>query len=150
MSEILLTLYPWAKAFHIMAVIAWMAGLFYLPRLYVYHAERGDRSRDISETLKVMEAKLLTVIMRPAMFASWFFGVLLLLTPGVVDWSAAWMWIKLVLVILMTAYHMFLARWRRIFAEDRNDRSGRYFRLWNEAPTLLMVGIVLAIVVRPF
>ena len=144
------TLYPWTKAFHIMAVIAWMAGLFYLPRLFVYHAEKAEVGSELSETLKVMEAKLLRVIMNPAMIVAWTFGLILLATPGIVDWGSVWIWAKLVLVSAMTWFHHALAKWRKEFADDRNTRPGRTYRLWNEAPTILMVLIVIMIVVRPF
>lgn len=142
--------YPWTKAVHIMAVIAWMAGLFYLPRLYVYHAERAEPGSELSETLKVMEAKLLRVIMNPAMIVAWIFGLILLATPGIIDWTAAWVWIKLVLISGMTWFHHALGQWRKVFAADRNTRGGRAYRLWNELPTVLMVLIVIAVVVRPF
>ena len=142
--------YPWTKALHIMAVISWMAGLFYLPRLFVYHAEKAVVGSELSETLKVMEAKLLRVIMNPAMIVTWIFGLILLATPGLVDFTSVWIWVKLVMVSGMTWFHHLLARWRKEFASDQNTRSGRTYRLWNEAPTLMMVVIVIAVVVRPF
>ena len=149
-QDLLADLYPWTKAVHIMAVISWMAGLFYLPRLFVHHAERGTPGSELSETLKMMELKLLRVIMNPAMIVTWLFGISLLATPGIVDWESGWIWVKLVLVSVMSWYHHLLARWRKDFAEDRNTRSGRSYRLWNEVPTVLMVLIVIAVVVRPF
>ena len=150
MQDFFISLYPWTKAIHIMAVISWMAGLFYLPRLYVYHAEKATAGSELSDTLKIMEQKLLRVIMNPAMVVAWVFGLVLLATPGIVDWSAAWIWIKLVMILGMTWFHHLLAQWRKDFAADRNRRTGRTYRMWNEAPTLMMVVIVIAVVVRPF
>ena len=141
--------YLWIKAMHIIAAIAWMAGIFYLPRLFVYHAERARPGGELSETLKVMEHKLLRLIMNPAMGATWVFG-LMMLAAGVVDWSQGWVWVKAVLVIAMTLFHHRLALWRKDFAADRNERSGRQYRIANEVPTLMMIGIVLMAVVEPF
>lgn len=142
-------LYPWTKAFHIISVIAWMAGLLYLARLFVYHCAAPAGSVQ-SETFKVMELRLLRSIMNPAMVAAYVFGISLLLTPGVVDWGAAWIHLKLALVVALTTYHHLLARWRKAFAADRNTRSARYYRIANEIPAVLMVGIVILVVVRPF
>jgi protoporphyrinogen IX oxidase len=141
--------YLWIKALHIAAVIAWMAGVFYLPRLFVYHAERARPGSELSETLKVMELKLLRVIMNPAMGAAWIFG-LLMVGAGVIDWSQGWVWIKAVLVVAMTWFHHALAQWRKDFASDRNTRSGRHYRIANEVPTAVMLGIVLMAVAEPF
>lgn len=141
--------YLWIKALHIAAVIAWMAGILYLPRLFVYHAERARPGGELSETLKVMELKLLRLIMTPAMVATWVFG-LMMLGAGVIDWSQGWVWVKAVLVIAMTWFHHWLARWRRDFASDRNTRSGRHYRIANEVPTLMMLGIVVMAVAEPF
>jgi putative membrane protein len=149
MSGLLLALYPWIKALHIISVIAWMAGLLYLPRLFVYHCAAAPGSVQ-SETFKTMERRLLRGIMNPAMIAAYLFGLLLLATPGVVDWGAAWMYLKLALVAGLTGLHHGLGRWRTAFAADRNRRSARFYRIVNEVPTLLMIGIVLLIVVRPF
>ena len=137
----------WVKAVHIMAVIAWMAGLFYLPRLFVYHCKAAAGS-ELSETLKVMEAKLLRFIMNPAMIAVWFFGVMV----GAVQHQLGepWLHAKLALVVLMTVYHMLLATWRKAFEADRNVHTERFFRLINEVPTVLMAGIVLLVVLKPF
>jgi putative membrane protein len=141
-------LYPWVKALHVIAVIAWMAGLLYLPRLFVYHCgvEAGSAA---SELFKVMERRLQRAIMTPAMIASFSFGVLLLATPGVVDWSAIWIYAKLTLVALLTVMHHLMARWRGDFAADRNRHSTRFFRIVNELPTALMIGIVIFVVVKP-
>jgi protoporphyrinogen IX oxidase len=145
----LVAAYPWLKAFHIVSVIAWMAGLLYLPRLFVYHAAEKIGS-PAAETFKVMERRLLRAIMNPAMLAAFGFGVLLLLTPGVVDWASGWLHAKLVLVAGLAGLHHALARWRREFAADRNTRPPRFYRLVNEVPTVLMIAIVILVVVKPF
>jgi protoporphyrinogen IX oxidase len=138
----------YVKAFHIIAVISWMAGLLYLPRLFVYHAE-ATRGSPQSETFKVMEKRLLRYITTPAMIVSWLLGLYLAFTA--IDWSTAgWFHLKLVLVLLLSAYHGALAKWTKEFAEDRNTHSPRFYRIANEIPTLLMVGIVILAVVRPF
>ncbi|QDL91306.1 protoporphyrinogen oxidase HemJ [Paroceanicella profunda] len=150
-ADILSALYPWTKALHIISVITWMAGLFYLPRLFVYHAEKAAPGTEMSAIFQEMERKLLRLIMNPAMIATWVFGLMLAFTPGVVDWTGdGWFHAKLLLVMLMTAYHHALGLWRKQFARDANTRPGRFYRLWNEAPTLLMIGIVLLVVLRPF
>ena len=141
--------YLWIKALHIISVITWMAGIFYLPRLYVYHAERAEPGDQLSETLKIMERKLLRLIMNPAMTATWIFGILLAITPGLIDWSELWVWGKIVLISVMTGFHHALALWRKDFAADRNTRSGRFYRLSNEIPTIVMIGIVILVVVKP-
>jgi putative membrane protein len=137
----------WLKALHIVAVIAWMAGLLYLPRLCVYHCEAEVGSKQ-SETFKVMEQRLLRLIMNPAMLVVWVTGPLLAWQMGVMHdrWLAA----KFVLVILLTVFHHLLGRWRKAFAKDRNQHPARFFRIANEVPTLLMVGIVVLVVVKPF
>ena len=140
--------YLWIKALHIISVIAWMAGTLYLPRLYVYHcdAELGSVQ---SETFKVMERRLLRGIINPAMFAAFLFGILLIVTPGVVDWSDTWPWLKTALVFAMAAIHGFFARWRRHFANDANRHSRNFYRAMNEVPTVLLVAIVIIVVVKP-
>ena len=145
----LLPLYPWIKALHIIAVIAWMAGLLYLPRLFVYHCD-VPRGSPESERFKVMERRLLKQIMTPAMIAVWVFGLLLVATPGVIDWAAGWWHVKLLLVILMSGFQGGLSRWRRDFLEDRNTRPARFYRIANEVPTVLMLVIVIMVIVRPF
>jgi len=145
MSEFLSVMYPWIKAVHIMAVISWMAGIFYLPRLFVYHVEKAN-GRDA--VFELMEQKLYRVIMTPAMAVAWGAGVLLVVTPGVVDWAAVWPWLKLVCVLAMTWFHVWLGWRREDFAAGRNRLSGRRYRMMNEVPTILMVVIVLAVVVR--
>jgi protoporphyrinogen IX oxidase len=141
--------YPWTKAFHVIAMIAWMAGMFYLPRLYVYHCEVRAGSAE-SERFKVMERRLLRQIINPAMIATWLFGILLVLTQGVLDWSAGWWHVKLLAVILLSGFHGAASRWRRDFLEDRNTRPQRFYRMANEVPTLLVVIIVVMVIVRPF
>ena len=142
-------IYFWVKAFHIISIIAWMAGLLYLPRLFVYHAGVAANS-DTSQTFKVMERRLLRAIMTPAMIATYVFGILLAMTPGVVDWHERWFIAKLCLVAALTVIHFMLAAWRRDFAADRNRRSPRFYRIVNEVPTLLMIVIVILVAVRPF
>jgi protoporphyrinogen IX oxidase len=141
--------YPWLKSAHILAVIAWMAGMLYLPRLYVYHAAAAPGS-DTSETFKVMERRLLRGIMNPAMIATVVFGTLLAGSPGLVDWHRGWIWVKLALVAALLAYHHLLARWRRVFAADHNRRSAIFFRVANELPTVVLIAIVVLVVVKPF
>lgn len=146
----LLWAYPVTKAIHIMAVISWMAGIFYLPRLFVYHAENATPGDQLSETLKVMERKLMRLIMNPAMIVTWLFGLAMVFTPGLIDWSEIWPWIKTLFVIVITWFHHSLVKWMKEFAADKNTRSGRFYRLANEVPTIAMIGIVLMVVVRPF
>jgi len=139
--------YPWLKALHIISVIAWMAGMLYLPRLFVYHSEVAAGSAE-SERFKTMERRLLRAIINPAMIATWIFG--LLLAEALQAWGELWFQIKFALLIAMSAMHGFLARWRKDFAADRNRHSGRFYRLMNEVPTLLMIGIVILVAVKPF
>ena len=142
-------LYPWTKAFHVISLIAWMAGMFYLPRLYVYHCETRPGSAE-SERFKVMEGRLLRQIINPAMIATWGFGLLLALTPGVIDWSAGWWHVKLAAVLVLSGFHGMLSRWRRDFMQDHNTRPQRFYRIANEVPTLLVIIIVIMVIVRPF
>ena len=146
---VLMALYPWIKAFHVIAVISWMAGMLYLPRLYVYHCEVKPGSLE-SERFKVMERKLLRGIVNPAMIAVWCLGLLLAFTPGAIDWHAGWWHVKLAAVLLLSGFHGALSRWRRDFLNDRNTRSQRFYRIANEVPTVLMVVIVVMVIVRPF
>ena len=140
-------LYEVVKSLHIVAVIAWMAGLLYLPRLFVYHAEAGPGTPQ-SETFKVMERRLLRAIMNPAMIAVWVFGLLLAWQGN--WWMAPWFHGKMLLVALLTVVHHVYARWRKDFEADRNTKPARTFRYWNEVPTLLMIGIVFLVVLKPF
>jgi protoporphyrinogen IX oxidase len=144
----LVDLYPWVKALHIISVISWMAGMLYLPRLFVYHCDATPGS-EASEMLKVMERRLLRAIINPAMIAAFTFGGAMLATPGLIDWSAWWIYAKLTLVIAMSGVHGYLARWRRDFEADRNRRPARFYRIANEVPTILMIAIVVLVVVRP-
>ncbi|MBQ0817025.1 MAG: protoporphyrinogen oxidase HemJ [Hyphomicrobiaceae bacterium] len=142
-------LLAYIKAFHIIAVIAWMAGLLYLPRLFVYHASSNVGSEQ-SETFKVMEWRLLRFITTPAMLATWIFGLILAFSP-LVNWSQdGWLHAKLVLVVILTGFSGLLAKWTKDFAADRNTRSPRFYRIANEVPTVLMIIIVILVVVRPF
>jgi len=145
----LLPLYPWVKTAHVIAVIAWMAGMLYLPRLYVYHVDAAPGS-ELSETLKVMERRLLRGIVNPAMVAVWLLGLALLATPGVADWSSVWLNVKLAAVLTLSALHGGLSRWRRAFAQDRNVHGARFYRIVNEVPAVLMVVIVAMVIARPF
>jgi putative membrane protein len=140
--------YLWIKALHVIAIVAWMAGMLYLPRLYVYHCDAEPGSKQ-SETFKVMERRLLRGIINPAMIAVFVFGGLLLSIPGLIDWSQWWIWAKLGLVVVMTWVHGLFARWRRDFAADRNRRRAGFYRIWNEVPTVLLIAIVILAVVKP-
>jgi putative membrane protein len=140
-------LYLWLKALHVIAIIAWMAGMLYLPRLFVYHcaAETGSAQ---SETFKVMERRLLKAIINPAMIAAWVLGIVLAWQGG---WlSSGWLHAKLALVLALSALHGVLVRHVKAFAADRNTRPARYFRILNEVPTVLMIGIVILVIVKPF
>ena len=150
MAAVLSALYPWTKAFHVMAVIAWLAGLFYLPRLYVYHCGLPRGSLE-SERFKIMERRLLKQITTPAMIATWTLGLLLVLTPGVVSWSPLnWWHVKFASVLLMSGFHGAVSKWRREFMEDRNRKPERFYRIANEVPTALMALIVIMVIVKPF
>ena len=139
--------YPWIKALHIIAVIAWMAGMFYLPRLYVYHCEAEPGSKQ-SETFKIMERRLLRAIVNPAMIAAWILGFLLVAHLDL--WAVGWMHAKFALLIAMQLVHAAFARWRRHFAADANRHPAPVYRIMNEAPTVLMVAIVFLVILRPF
>ena len=141
--------YLWTKSFHLIADIAWMVGLLYLPRLFVYHCDTVAGSES-SERFKVMERRLLKGIMTPAMIAAWLFGILLILTPGAVDWHAGWWHTKLLAVILMSGAHGAMSKWRRNFANDRNTKSQTFYRYANEVPTVLMIVIVIMAIAKPF
>jgi putative membrane protein len=149
-ADLLAIVYPWVKAFHIMAVISWMAGLFYLPRLFVYHAERVQTGTETDELFQTMELKLLKFIMNNAMIAAWIAGIIMAVTPGIIDWSAVWPYTKLLSVIGMTWFHMWLAARRKDFERGENVLNGRRYRMMNEVPTLLMIVIVVSVIVRPF
>ncbi|WP_410216337.1 CopD family protein [Paracoccus sp. (in: a-proteobacteria)] len=147
MFDWLALIYPYVKAFHVMAVISWMAGLFYLPRLFVYHAERGVHGSEPTGSFVIMEDKLLRLIMNPAMIATWLSGLTLVMTPGIVSWTMTWPWVKAGCVLAMTWFHMWCARERRLLSNGAKQ-TGRRYRLMNEVPTLLMVGIVSAVIIK--
>ena len=149
MTEDVGTIYLWLKALHVISVIAWMAGLFYLPRLFVYHCDAPVGSQS-SETFKVMEGRLVRAIMTPAMLATWLFGLALLAASPAVDWGSGWLHLKLFLVVVMSGLHGMMARWLREFLVDRNHHTARFYRIINEVPTVLMVAIVLTVVIKPF
>ena len=149
MSEFLVGSYPWFKAIHIIAVISWMAGLLYLPRLFVYHVEVELNSTE-DRRFQIMERRLLRAIMNPAMVVSYIFGILLILTPGIVDWSSAWIWLKILAILVLTGCHHAMGKWRKDLAEGTNQKSQRYFRVVNEVPTISMIIIVIMVVVKPF
>ncbi len=140
-------MYEWLKAFHVIAIIAWMAGMLYLPRLFVYHCDAEPGSKQ-SETFKVMERRLLKAIINPAMIVSWALGLWLAWKGG---WqTSGWFHAKLILALLLSGLHGFLVRWVRDFAADRNQHSKKFYRIINEIPTILMIGMVILVVVKPF
>jgi protoporphyrinogen IX oxidase len=149
MLDVLNPYYLWIKAFHVIAVIAWMAGMLYLPRLFVYHAEVASTSPEAAK-FKVMERRLLNAIMRPAMAATWLLGLTLAFTPASGGFTQGWLHAKLGLVIGMSALHGFFMKCQRDFANGANRHSSRFFRIWNEIPAVLMVFIVILVVVKPF
>lgn len=149
MQEFLMLNYEWLRALHIISVISWMAGMLYLPRLFVYHAETEIGSEK-SETFKIMEQRLLKIIMNPAMGASWIFGLLMLYAnPGMLS-GGGWLHAKLLFVVLMSGVHGMLSKHVRKFAADQNDKPAKFFRIVNEVPTVLMILIVIMAVVQPF
>jgi len=148
MTDILASAYPWIKALHIVSVISWMAALFYLPRLLVHHTERVGLSGETHDLFAMMEGKLAHVIMGPAMLATWVFGLCLVFTPGIVDWSFVWPWTKAAAVLAMSGFHIWLERRVKGFAGGRNNLTGRQFRIMNEVPTVLMIVIVFSVVVK--
>jgi len=148
LSDFMFTLYPYAKSLHIMAVLSWMAGLFYLPRLFVYHVEQAKKVPEALPIFVTMEDKLLRLIMRPAMVVTWGAGLFMVLTPGIVDWSYLWPWTKGISVIAMTAFHYWLLSRHQAFVAEKNTLTGRRYRLMNEVPTLLMVVIVISVIFK--
>ena len=148
MQDFLITIYPFAKSMHIVSVLAWMAGLFYLPRLFVYHVEVVGSGNDTDELFQTMERRLLKAIMNPAMISSWIFGLCLVLTPGIVGWDFVWPWTKGTSVIAMTWFHMWLAARRKEFVSGTNTLTGRRYRMMNEFPTLLMLVIVFSVIYK--
>lgn len=149
MSDFLSTLYPWTKSLHVISVIAWMAGIFYLPRLFVRHTENVESGTETDLLFQDMEKKLFKLIMNPASISTWIFGMALVLTPGVVDWSSGWPWIKAACVIAMTWFHHWCGHRRKDFVAGNNRLTGKQYRLMNEVPTVLMIVIVIMIIARP-
>ena len=148
MTEILTSLYPWIKSLHIIAVISWMAGLFYLPRIFVYHVERSNGKDQLNDVFLVMERKLHSFIMNPAMVLSWICGILLALIPGTIDFSELWVWVKLVSIIGMTFFNIWLGFKIVDFQDGNNGLTGKQYRLLNEIPTILLVAIVLSVIIK--
>ena len=148
MTDLLSYLYPWTKALHVMSVIAWMAGLFYLPRLFVYHAEQVAIGSPTDAMFQTMERRLIRAIMNPAMIATWLFGLALVFTPGVVDWGSVWPWTKAVGVFGMTWFHHWCSMRRKDIVKGKPLRSGREYRVMNEVPTVLMAVIVASVIVK--
>ena len=148
MADVLADFYAWVKALHVIAVVSWMAGLFYLPRLYVYHVEKAQAGGEVDALFQVMERRLLKAIMNPAMIATWIFGLALVMTPGIVDWTMVWPWMKAVSVGLMTWFHIWLGIRRKDFVAGTNVVSGRSYRMMNEVPTLLLIIIVTSVIVK--
>ena len=140
-------LYLWIKAFHVIAVIAWMAGMLYLPRLFVYHCDAPKGSPQ-SETFKIMERRLLKAIINPAMIVAWVLGLYLVWDGG--WYTSGWLHAKVLLVLILSGFHGFLSRLVKDFAADRNTRPARFYRMINEVPTVLMIGIVILVIVKPF
>ncbi len=139
------------KSIHLIAVISWMAGLLYLPRIFVYHSEavQNNKSKDLMSSFKAMERRLFIYIMNPAMIVSWILGVLLVHTIGVYNFSSLWLQLKLLFVVILTIYHFFLFQCLRKFDENNNIYSPKFYRIINEIPTVLMVGIILVVVFKP-
>ena len=139
------------KSIHLIAVISWMAGLLYLPRIFVYHSEaaQNNKSEDLKETFKVMERRLFIYIMNPAMIASWIFGGLLIHTIGVDNFGSLWLQLKLFFVVILTIYHFFLFQCLRKFAQNNNLFSAKFYRIINEISTVLLIGIILVVVFKP-
>ena len=139
------------KSIHLIAVISWMAGLLYLPRIFVYHSEAAanNKSEDVMSTFKVMERRLFIYIMNPAMILSWIFGILLIHNTGAASFGSIWLQLKLAFVIILTIYHFFLFQCLRKFAENNNSYSSRFYRIINEIPTILLISIIFIVVFKP-
>ncbi len=150
MPDILPVFYPWLKAVHVIFVVAWMAALLYLPRLFYYHQRETAANRDIQDLFVTMETRLLQIIATPAMLGSWVFGLLLAMTPGVVEWGVGWPWLKAAAILAMSWFHFWLAGRRRELAAGECLVSANRFRLMNEIPSILVVVIVVMVIVRPF
>jgi len=150
MIDYLIAMYPWLKAGHIISVISWMAGIFYLPRLFVHHSEKVEVPSQTDRLFSIMESKLLKVIMTPAMLTTLGFGLSLAVIPVVLDLSDIWPWVKLISIIAMTWFHFWLAKRQRDFELGDNQLTGKTYRIINEVPTVLLLVIVIMVVVRPF
>ena len=150
MGDYLIELYPWLKAGHIISVTTWMAGIFYLPRLFVHHSESVFVPSETDSLFKLMERKLLKVIMTPAMIASWGFGIGLALVPGIIDWGLIWPWVKFFGILSMTVFHFWLMMRQKVFENGKNKIPGLTYRIMNEVPTILLIIIVIMVIVRPF
>ena len=139
------------KSIHLIAVISWMAGLLYLPRIFVYHSDaiKNNKSEDLMSTFKTMERRLFIYIMNPAMILSWIFGVLLIHTIGVHNFSFLWLQLKLLFIVILTIYHLFLFQCLRKFTDNNNSYSPKFYRVINEIPTVLLIGIILIVVFKP-
>ena len=149
-ADFLAAAYPWTKTLHVISIITWMAGIFYLPRLFVYHVERAGMTGETAELFQTMEMKLYRYIMNPSMIAAWLFGLALLFTPGVVSWAEIWPWTKALAVIGMTWFHMWCGARRKVLLAGQNDKTGRHYRMMNEVPTLFLLVIVVSVIARPF
>lgn len=147
-TDFLADWYLVTKSLHVISVIAWMAGMFYLPRLYVYHTEQVEPGSATDRMFQVMERRLLRAIINPAMVATFVFGLALVFTPGVVDWSYTWPWVKAGAILVMGWFHGWLSLRRKEFVKGTNTRSGRTYRMMNEVPTVLMVIIVFSVITR--
>lgn len=143
------TAYMTIKSLHVVSIISWMAGLLYLPRLFVYHCE-AEIGSDKSETFKIMERRLLRAIMNPAMIASYITGILMLIEMGEGIWELGWLHVKLASIVVMTVVHMQMSKWRKTFEADQNIRTHRFYRVMNEVPTVLMIVIVFMVILQPF
>jgi protoporphyrinogen IX oxidase len=148
LGDFLWTIYPWVKALHVISVIAWMAGLFYLPRLYVYHVEEVEPGSQTDAMFQVMERRLLKAIINPASIGAWIFGLTLVFTPGLVSWDQLWPWTKAASVLAMSWFHHWLGWRRKDFVNGSNRLTGRQYRMMNELPTVLMVIIVCSVIVK--
>lgn len=149
--SLLTSFYPWVKALHVFSIVSWMAGLLYLPRLFVYHAEQASSGTAMSEVFKTMERRLFRGIMNPAMTATWIFGIMLAVTPGIVSWeSDGWIYVKLATVSFLTWFHHWLGRRRKDFLNDSNRIPSGRWRLLNEVPAVALLVILIMVIVRPF
>ena len=146
-----MNIYLLFKSIHLIAVISWMAGLLYLPRIFVYHSEavQNNKTEDLISTFKIMERRLFIYIMNPAMIISWIFGILLIHTIGIDNFGSLWLQLKLCFVIILTIYHFFLFQCLRKFTENNNSFSPKFYRIINEIPTVLLIGIILIVVFKP-